>query len=157
MPTRPEAFLEPPSMSGPRPCVRSHLKKDLVPYSPVWWGAWPIAKISQLPLVAVVVFHSVESAWRGCRGSFTFTSRGAPFLGFRGPSNKALTLLGGARFFACCLRRPFWGKCRRGPRHFRSYPVYLHYRPAHGPTLIKALCQTRTVDVTNDKYGKYTK
>ena len=35
---------------------------------------------------------------------------------FWGPFPQALTLLRGARFITWCLRRPFLGECRRGPR-----------------------------------------
>ena len=36
----------------------------------------------------------------------------------RGMYPQALTLFGGARFNAWCLKRPFLGECRRDPRHF---------------------------------------
>ena len=38
MPTGPEVFFEPPGAWGPRPCIRTHLKKGLVSHLPVWWG-----------------------------------------------------------------------------------------------------------------------
>ena len=37
MRTRSEAFLEPPGASGLWCCVRTHVKKGLVPYTFVWW------------------------------------------------------------------------------------------------------------------------
>ena len=40
-----EAFLEPPGMSGLQPCAQTHLKKALVLYSLVWWGARQIDNI----------------------------------------------------------------------------------------------------------------
>ena len=60
---------------------------------------------------------------------------------FRRPSHQALTLLGGARFIAWCLRRPFLGECRRGPRHFWECRVCLGYGPAPLPT-VKILSAT---------------
>ena len=44
------------------------------------------------------------------------------FLERQGASPQVLTLLGGVRFIAWCLRRPSLGECRWGPRHFLGLP-----------------------------------
>ena len=67
---------------------------------------------------------------------------------------QTLTLLGGIRFIAWRLRRPFLGVCRRGPWHFWKCQAHLGYDPAPGPTL-KSPCATlvrlvgRRINTTN--------
>ena len=60
-------------------------------------------------------------------------------LRLRGSSHQALNLLGEVRLIAWRLRPPSLGECRRGPRHFWKH-------------LKKALCHTRTIGGTYDKY-----
>ena len=69
----------------------------------------------------------------------------------RGPSPQALTLSRGARYIVWCLRRSYLGKCRRGQSHFWGCWSCLGYGPAPGQ-LKKALCHTRSVGGTYDKY-----
>ena len=59
----------------------------------------------------------------------------------RDPSPQALTLLGGVRFIAWRLRRPFLGEWRRGPRHLWECRGCLGYGPAPWPT-VKRPCAT---------------
>ena len=83
--------------------------------------------------------------------------RGSPQLAswsLRGPSPQALTLLGGARFIVWRLRRPSFGECRRGLRHFWECWACLGYVLVLGPTLKKALCHTRPVGWTEEKYRR---
>ena len=65
------------------------------------------------------------------------------YLELQGAAPQVLTLLGGVRFIAWHLRRPFSGECRRGPRHFWECRARLGYGPAPGPILKKASCNTR--------------
>ena len=51
------------------------------------------------------------------------------------PSLQVLTLFGGVRFFAWCLRRLFLGECWQGLMHLWSSRARLGYGPAPGPTL----------------------
>ena len=69
----------------------------------------------------------------------------------RGVVPQALTLLGGVRFIAWCLRRPFLGECQRGPRHFWECRVRLVYGPAR-TNLKKALCHTCSFGGAVNKY-----
>ena len=93
-----------------------------------------------------------ENNWRAwstpalCRGFFSWQSgicvRWSISLSLRGPSPQALTLMGGVRFIAWHLRRPSWGECQRGPRHFWKCRTHLGSGSAPRPTLKKALCHT---------------
>ena len=49
----------------------------------------------------------------------------------RRPFSEALILSRWARFIAWRLRRPFFGKCRLGPRHFCVRQACLGYGPEH--------------------------
>ena len=69
-----------------------------------------------------------------------------------GLSLQALTLLLGARFIVWRLKRPFLGEYRRGPRHFCNCRACLGYDTAPESTKNKALCHTRSVSGTYDKY-----
>ena len=51
------------------------------------------------------------------------------------PRSQALTLLGGARFIAWCLRCPFLGECWLGLRYFGECRACLGYGSAPGSTL----------------------
>ena len=70
----------------------------------------------------------------------------------RGVFSPALTLLGGAGFIAWRLRCLFLVECQRAPRHFWSSRARLSYGSAPRPTKKKALCHTRLVGETVDKY-----
>ena len=76
-------------------------------------------------------------------------------LSLRGPSPQVLTLLGGVRFIAWCLRLPFLGECRQGPKHFGECRTHLCYSPAPRNTLKKALCHTCPDGRTANKYHWY--
>ena len=100
-----------------------------------------------------------RGAWltpASCRGFFSWLSdiRVGWLISssLRGPSPQALTLMGGARFIAWRQRRLSLGECRRGLRHFWSRRARVDSGPAPGPTLKKALCHTRPVSGTEDKY-----
>ena len=64
----------------------------------------------------------------------------------------ALTLLGGARFIAWRLRRPFFRGMPTGPEAFLGMPSVSGTRPCIRTHLKKALCHTRLVYGTEDKY-----
>ena len=73
-----------------------------------------------------------------CRGFFSWLSGirvgwlDSSYL--RGQSPQVLTLFGGVRFIAWCLRRPFLRECRQGLRHFWSHWTRLGHSPAPRPT-----------------------
>ena len=166
IPTGPEAFLELPDMSG----LQTHLKKALCHTCLVggtnnkYWlsssaglghtsvgcvGRYtdlvrcvlvPLA-VSQGHLTWIPV--SCYSCW-ACQGWHPWTLGDCP--------PQALTLLGEARFITWRLRCPFFGECHWGLRHFWSCWACLDYSPAPRPTEKKALCHTRLVSGTNDKY-----
>ena len=73
-------------------------------------------------------------------------------LGLRRPPHQALPLLGGAKFIACCLRHPFLGESRQGPRHFCARQMYLDYDARYGSTKKSSLCHTRWFCEASDKY-----
>ena len=101
-----------------------------------------------------------ENKWKAwstpasCRGFFSWLSDvrvgWLDSSSLRGPSPQALTLMGGARFNAWCLKRPSLRECRRGLRCFWECPTRLGPGPTPGPTLKKALCHTRTFGGTED-------
>ena len=70
----------------------------------------------------------------------------------RGLSPKGLTPLRGVRFIARRLRRLVLRECRPGPRHLSECRARLSYSPAPRTTFKKALCHTRPVGGTADKY-----
>ena len=69
-----------------------------------------------------------------------------------GLSPKVLILLGGVKFITWHLRHPFLEECQWSQRHFWECRAHLGYSPAPRPTLKKALCYTRRVGETEDKY-----
>ena len=81
--------------------------------------------------------------------------RGAPWpasSSLRELSSQALTLLRGARFIVWRLRRPYLGECRLGPKAFLE-PIGHFWATALCPDPPKkALCHTRPVGWTCDKY-----
>ena len=70
----------------------------------------------------------------------------------RGLSLQALTLIAGVGFKALRLRFPFLGECCRGQRHFLGMPGASGLRPCAWTHIKKALCHTRLVSGTEDKY-----
>ena len=95
MPTGPEALLEPPGASGPRPCPRIP-PKDLVTHSSVWWDVRQISVLKDLFRTEVfqrTVWHprpTVNVPWPICGRKAPFpASAGPPSVGWAAP----LTLL----------------------------------------------------------------
>ena len=127
------------------PSVRSPLSRvERMHYS--LWGA-------RLRHTSVGRRLSVCGSGRLCPGSNDSRSRCSltGILEPQGSVPQGLILLVGARFIAWCLRRPFLGVCRRGPRHFWERQAYLGYGHASDPPK-KALCHTRLVGGTKDKH-----
>ena len=54
-------------------------------------------------------------------------------LSLRKPTPQVLTLSGGARFIAWCLRCLFLGECQQDSRHFWNNQTCVGYSPAPGP------------------------
>ena len=109
-------------------------------------GLGPHHQIQGLISTNLIRLMGHTSTGRGCVPSFRHTSS------LRGPFSLALTLLGGIRFIEWRLMHPFLGESRRGLRHFWECRARLGYGAAPGPTLRKALCRTRPVGGTADKY-----
>ena len=89
----------------------------------------------------------------GCSGSW---SRYA-LTGILEPQKavpQVLTLLGGARFIAWRLKRPFLRDCRRSPRYIWSLRACIGYGPSPRPTK-NALCYTRPIRGINLKCRFY--
>ena len=109
------------------------------------WGAGlrhtSVGRVFRCADVVVCVLLPVAIGW------------GLPWPAYsslRGPSS-----LGGTRFIAWRLRRPFVWECRRGSRHFWECQACLGYSPAPEPTKKKSeLCHTHPVGGTEDKYWK---
>ena len=81
-------------------------------------------------LLLAVMFHPVEYAWRRCYGSPAFTSRGRPpSPSLSRTSPQALTLLGGVRFIAWCLRHLLCRGIPTGPETFLEPPGESGRRP----------------------------
>ena len=97
----------------------------------------------------------VKATWRRSRGSPTFTSRirdwHSPRIS-RGRLSPTVTFFGVVRFIVWCLRRPFFGKCQRGPKHFEQCCPCLSYSPALRLTFKKALCRTNASVGALDRY-----
>ena len=113
---------------------------------------WPYSLSERLPPCIVECMHTLWEAlgwdtfqsaalvstriWSGvCPGSSGSRSRCA-LTGIHEPQgavSQALTLLGGARFIAWCLRPPFLGKYWRDSRHFWSHRACLDYGLCVGP------------------------
>ena len=72
------------------------------------------------------------------------------------PSPQALTLLGGVRFIAWRLKRPFLGEYRRISRHL-GCRARLGYTPAPETTFKKALCHTCQFGGAVNKYRWFNK
>ena len=98
--------------------------------------------------------YSVEAGEQEWRGGLAFASRSQVWhtSSLKKPCPRALTHLGGVRFIAWRLRRPFLGKCRRGPRYFWECRAYMGYSLAPESTLNKALCHTCSFGGVCDKY-----
>ena len=69
----------------------------------------------------------------------------------KGTVPKAFTPLRRVGFIAWRLRRPYYGKSRRGWRYFRQCRTRVGCGPATGPTLKTTLCQTRLFDGARDR------
>ena len=73
--------------------------------------------------------------------------------GLRGPSPQALTLFGGLDLSPCAWGSPFRGM-PTGSEAFLEMPARVGFGLGPGRTLKKALCHTRPVDGTEDKYHR---
>ena len=95
--------------------------------------------------------QSVNTVWHKFRLADIHVGRfETGILEPQGAVPQVLTLLG--RFIAGCLKRPFLLECWWGPRHFCARQACLGNGPALRPHLKKALCHTRPVGGTYDKY-----
>ena len=101
----------------------------------------------------VVVFHSVESAWHGCPGSQAFTSRDRPYSSLKGPFTRPQPSSEGLGLSPGTWGVPFYGNTDGFQGILELPGVCVVYCLALGPTLKKALSQTRPVGGTYDKWG----
>ena len=79
-------------------------------------------------------------AWHDCEGNLAAKYCGRDWRILSSP--QTLTHLGGAKYIAWRLRRPFLGKCRRSPRYSCAHQAFLGYSPVSRPTQNSVLCQT---------------
>ena len=163
-------FLSCQAWLGYAPRTQTHLKKPLYHTHPVgvmYEKYWQIPTSSQRWAGAHFgrPCWSVHGSGRVCLGSAGSRARpsdmdpGKPAFmsgvprpvssSFWGPCSRTLTLFEGATFIAWHLRHPFLEECRRGKRHFWSHQSLQPYHQTH---LKRALCHTRPVSWTYDKY-----
>ena len=103
----------------------------------LWWGSW-----------SFLTWQPGNPSSRISRVRLTHYSS------FREPFHQALTLLGGVRIIAWCMRRLFLKECQWRPKHFCDRQAYLGYGSTPGPSKISPLCHTCSFGGAYDKYLK---